>query len=74
MIYIDKLRNKGVYLNNKNYRKLIFTVIMIASKTWDDVSCSSKSFSLCCTFMNLREICKAESIVTKALDYKLFLE
>lgn len=47
---------------------------MIASKAWDDVSCSSKSFSLCCNFMTLKEICKAESIVTKALDYRLFLE
>lgn len=74
VIYIDKLRNKGVYLNNRNYRRLIFTTIMIASKTWDDVSCSSKSFSLCCTFMSLREICKAEGIITKTLDYQLFLD
>lgn len=48
VIYVDKLREKGLYLNTHNYRKLIFTTIMIASKTWDDISCSSKSFSICC--------------------------
>ena len=57
-----------------NIAKLSFTAIMIASKVWDDVSCSSKSFAMCSSLFDLHELNKMEIVFCAILEFKLLLE
>lgn len=46
---------------------------MVASKMWDDVSCSSKSFSLCSMDFSQHELNMFERIFCSVLKFQLFL-
>lgn len=57
-----------------NWERIVFTCLMIASKAWDDVSCSTKSFAVCSNgTITLSELCTMERIILQHLDYKLYL-
>ncbi|KAK2956556.1 putative Cyclin fold protein [Blattamonas nauphoetae] len=61
-------------LTSLNWERLTFTLIMIASKAWDDVSCSSKSFATCSNGeISLAELGRMERLVLTVLDYTLYL-
>ncbi|CAL6102036.1 Cyclin_fold protein [Hexamita inflata] len=73
--YCDEFqRISGQMLKASNYQRLIFVSILIASKVWDDVSCSSKSFALCTSEMSLRELNEMERTFCKILNFELFLD
>lgn len=53
---------------------MAFVAIMAASKVWDDISCSSKSFALCSSDFSLRELNEMERLFCELLQFKLFLD
>lgn len=47
VIYLDRFqKNTGCRVTIKNYQILVFTSMLIASKTWDDSSCTTLSFCM----------------------------
>ncbi|KAH0573460.1 Cyclin fold protein [Spironucleus salmonicida] len=75
LIYIDQFQaHTQVNLSQTNFYKIVFTAIVLASKTWDDVSCSTKSFSLCTSLFSQNQLVRMERVFIGILDYKLFLE
>ncbi|GKT35048.1 putative Cyclin fold protein [Aduncisulcus paluster] len=73
--YLEKFMRKAkVRITPLNWERLVFVSIMIASKQWDDISCSSRSFALCTNgAFSLKTLNKMERLVLFHLDYKLYL-
>ncbi|KAA6396944.1 MAG: putative Cyclin fold protein [Streblomastix strix] len=78
VVYIDRFlqatNNEQFRLTSLNWERVVFVAIMLASKTWDDVSCSSKSFSICSNgTINVRQLGVMERRMLEALDYRLIV-
>ncbi|KAH7823332.1 putative Cyclin fold protein 1 [Monocercomonoides exilis] len=78
MVYLESFlsagKNKGLILTGLNWERVVFTSLMVASKAWDDVSCSTKSFAICSNgSIGLSELCRMERIFLEHLDYRLYL-
>jgi len=64
---------QGFLMYAETWERVVFTCIMIASKTWDDISCSSRSFALCAPDFSLQELNRMERIACRDLEFDLFL-
>lgn len=64
---------QGFLMYAETWERIVFTCIMIASKTWDDISCSSRSFALCATDFSLQDLNRMERIACRDLEFNLFL-
>ncbi|KAJ4460696.1 putative Cyclin fold protein [Paratrimastix pyriformis] len=76
LTYMERFLEKCPFfaITGLNWERLVFTTIMIASKAWDDVSCSSKSFCLCSNgSLTIRELNKMERVLLGDLDYSLYI-
>lgn len=76
VIYLDMFINLNpckVIISSETWERLIFTCIMIASKVWDDISCSSRSFALCASDFSLRDLNLMERLISRDLEYAYFL-
>eukprot|EP00768_Dysnectes_brevis_P006567 gnl/Dysnectes_brevis/5223_a7416_698.p1 GENE.gnl/Dysnectes_brevis/5223_a7416_698~~gnl/Dysnectes_brevis/5223_a7416_698.p1 ORF type:complete len:247 (+),score=56.59 gnl/Dysnectes_brevis/5223_a7416_698:16-756(+) len=74
LIYLEIFISKvPLPLSQDTWERLVFTSLMVASKTWDDVSCSSRSFSLCTRDFSLRELNTMERVFLKTLEFRLYL-
>ena len=72
--YINRFQLiSGCLLTPQTFARLVFVGIMVASKVWDDRSCSSHSFAQCSDAFTLRELNQMELVFCRALDYRLFL-
>lgn len=46
LVYIERIILKsGFGITGKNWRKIIFTALIMASKTWDDESFENENFA-----------------------------
>lgn len=55
-----------------NWEKVVFVSIMIASKAWDDISCSTKSFCPCGNgIFSRKELVDMERIFLERIGYSL---
>lgn len=76
VVYLDMflgLNPCRVTISSETWERLVFTCIMIASKVWDDISCSSRSFALCASDFSLRDLNLMERLISRDLNYAYFL-
>ena len=75
LIYIERLIfNTGLLLTNRNWRRLIFTVMVVASKIWDDDSFENNHFGQVFTHLSIGEINLLERTFLELIDYKVYVK
>ena len=63
LVYIERLLLKsGFGLTGKNWRKITFTALVMASKIWDDESFENENFSRAFAIYDTKEINEFERI------------
>ena len=70
LAYVERVIANGVKLSHVNWRPLIMTGVLVASKVWDDLSMVNEDFSIFSPF-SLRNINKWEAIFLSALNYNV---
>ena len=75
LIYIERLIfNTGLLINSRNWRKIIFTALIISSKFWDDDSLENVHFSQIFTHLKLGEINLLEKNFLELINYKIYVK
>ena len=75
LIYIERLIfNTGLLINSRNWRKIIFTALIMASKIWDDDSLENLHFSQIFTHLKIGEINLLERNFMEMINYNLFIK
>ena len=76
LLYLGEFlkRAEDLHINSETWQRLCFVTIVLASKHWDDISCSSSSFSLCSNGeLTLHDLNSMELIVLSTLEWDLYL-
>ena len=75
LIYIERLIfNTGFIINSRNWRKIIFIALIIASKIWDDDSLENIHYSQVFTHLRIGEINLLERTFLELINYKVFIK
>ena len=75
LIYIERLIfNTGLLITSRNWRKLIFIALLIASKIWDDDSLENIHFSQIFAHLKIGEINSLERNFMELINYKVFVK
>ena len=75
LIYIERLIfNTGLLITSRNWRKIIFTSLIIASKICDDDSLENLHFSQIFTHLKIGEINLLERNFMELINYKIFVK
>ena len=75
LIYIERLIfNSGIIINTRNWRKIIFIALIIASKIWDDDSLENIHYSQVFTHLKVGEINLLERTFLELINYKIFVK
>ena len=75
LIYIERLIfNTGLLITSRNWRKIIFTSLIIASKVWDDDSLENLHFSQIFTHLKIGEINLLERNFMELINYKIYVK
>ena len=75
LIYIERLIfNTGLLITSRNWRKLIFIALLIASKIWDDDSLENIHFSQIFAHLKIGEINSLEKNFMELINYKVFVK
>jgi hypothetical protein len=74
LVYLERLVAKtGFRVSEVNWKRLLFTSLIMASKTWDDDSFENQHFAKVCTMYSLRQINQMEGVFLTLIDYSLVL-
>jgi hypothetical protein len=74
MVYIERFLTKtGLLMNHTNWRRLIMTALIIASKIWDDDSLENVHFPKVMHDITLKEVNILEKIFLELIDYDLII-
>lgn len=72
LIYIERLISQtGLYVTETNWKKLLFTSLVIASKVWDDESYDNANFAKAITLYDLRTINEMERTFLDFVQYSV---
>lgn len=72
LIYIERfIQMANTNLTERNWKKLLFVTLMLASKVWDDESYENNNFAQAFTLFSLREINTIESTLLTLIDYNV---
>lgn len=72
LVYLERLVLKtGVRVNEFNWKRLLFTVLVVSSKTWDDESFENSHFAEVFSMYTIRQINSMECIFLTLVDYAL---
>ena len=75
LIYIERLIfNTGLLINSRNWRRILLTSMIIASKIWDDNSFENTHFSQVFANLGVGEINTLERIFLELINYKVFVK
>ena len=75
LIYIERLIfNTGLLLTSRNWRRIVLTSMIIASKIWDDNSFENGHFSQVFANLGVNEINTLERIFLELINYKVFVK
>ena len=75
LIYIERLIfNTGFIINSRNWRKILFISLIIASKIWDDDSLENFHYSQIFTHLKVGEINLLERTFLELINYKSFVK
>jgi hypothetical protein len=74
LIYLERLIfRSGLLICRRNWRRLIFIIMVVASKIWDDDSFENNHFSMVFSHLSLGEINLMEKIFLEIVDFELFV-
>lgn len=72
LIYMERFIEKtGIYVSEKNWKKLLFMCLVLASKIWDDESYENVHFAQVFSMITLREMNAMELIFLSMIDYEV---
>lgn len=72
LIYIERLRQiTGIRPTERNWKRLLFICLVLASKIWDDESYENINFADVFSNISLREINAMESALLNLIDFKV---
>ena len=75
LIYIERLiYNTGLLLTSRNWRRILLTAMIIASKIWDDNSFENSHFSQVFANLGINEINTLERIFLEMINYKVYVK
>ena len=75
LIYIERLIfNTGLLINSRNWRRILLTAMIIASKIWDDNSFENTHFSQVFANLGVGEINTLERIFLELINYKVYVK
>ena len=75
LIYIERLIfNTGLLINSRNWRRILLTAMIIASKIWDDNSFENSHFSQVFANLGIGEINTLERIFLELINYKVYVK
>ena len=75
LIYIERLIfNTGLLLTSRNWRRILLTAMIIASKIWDDNSFENTHFSQVFANLGVSEINTLERIFLELINYKVYVK
>ena len=75
LIYIERLiYNTGLLLTSRNWRRILLTSMIIASKIWDDNSFENGHFSQVFANLGINEINTLERIFLELINYKVYVK
>ena len=74
-IYIERLIfNTGLLINSRNWRRILLTAMIVASKIWDDNSFENTHFSQVFANLGVGEINTLERIFLELINYKVYVK
>mmetsp|Transcript_13053 Transcript_13053/g.24380 ORF Transcript_13053/g.24380 Transcript_13053/m.24380 type:complete len:575 (+) Transcript_13053:1115-2839(+) len=74
LVYLERLVSRtGFRVTEVNWKRLLFTALVISSKTWDDESFENHHFVRVFTMYTLRQINQMECVFLTLIDYNLVL-
>jgi hypothetical protein len=75
LIYIERfIFNTGLLLNSRNWRRLLFTCMLVASKIWDDDSFENNHFAQVFPHLKIGEINLLERTLLELMNYKVYVK
>lgn len=75
LIYLERLIfNTGLLLTSRNWRRITFTAMIIASKIWDDDSFENNHFAQVFTHLKIGEINLLERTYLELINYKVYVK
>jgi hypothetical protein len=74
LIYIERLVvRSGFGVSSKNWRKVVFIALIIASKIWDDESFENNNFAKAFPSFSVKSINQIERIFLDFVGYTLYI-
>ena len=74
LIYLERfIFNTGVLLTSRNWRRMLFIALIIASKIWDDNSFENKHFAQIFSTLKVGEINLLEGVFMNLINYNVFV-
>lgn len=75
LIYMERfIFNTGVLINSRNWKRILFTALIVASKIWDDDSFENNHFAQVFTHLKIGEINLLERTFLELINYKVFVK
>jgi hypothetical protein len=75
LIYIERfIFNTGLLLTSRNWKRVLFTSMIVASKIWDDDSFENNHFAQVFTHLTVGEINMLERIFLELINYKVYVK
>ena len=72
LAYVERLiLRTGLRINEINWKRLLFTCLILASKIWDDDSFENNDFAQAFTLYSLKEIGYMESTFLQLIDFSV---
>jgi len=72
LAYVERLiLRTGLRINEINWKRLLFTCLILASKIWDDDSFENEDFARSFTLYPLKEIGHMESTFLQLIDFSV---
>lgn len=74
LVYLERLVSRtGFRVNEANWKRLLFTALLLASKTWDDDTFENQHFASMFTMFSLQQINQMECVFLTLIDYSLIV-
>ena len=75
LLYLERfIFNTGLLLTSRNWRRIIFTTMAIASKIWDDDSFENNHFAQVFKHLSIGEINLLERTFLDMINYKVYVK
>ena len=75
LLYLERfIFNTGLLLTSRNWRRIIFTTMAIASKIWDDDSFENNHFAQVFKHLSIGEINLLERTFLEMINYKVYVK